>query len=142
LIAGTSGLDAEAVAQRSLEVVVGLLERGAERAAVLERMRHVPEVRLGRVVHQRGERLVAVPAALLDELGHDHGVLRDRVEDAAVAAEAALVRERPRDVTGVELLRIGIERVHPPPRHGLQVRAGSGRGVIGDGHAPHDRSFV
>src|ERR687889_842650 len=34
-------LDAEALADRPLEVLLGLLEGGAERAAVLERMRHV-----------------------------------------------------------------------------------------------------
>src|SRR4051794_34054245 len=32
------GLDGEVVAQGALEVVLGLLERGAERAAVLERV--------------------------------------------------------------------------------------------------------
>ena len=106
-------LDAEAVADRLLEPVLGLLERRAERAAVLERVGHVAQVRLRRVVHQRGEDVLGVAAALLNELGHDHGVLGDGVEDAAMAAEAALVGERTGDVAGVELVRVGVERVHP-----------------------------
>jgi hypothetical protein len=121
-------------------VVLRLLERRAERAAVLDRMRHVAQVRLGRVVHERGERILDVPAARFDQLGHDHRVLRDRVEDARVPAEPALVRERPRDVTGVELPGVGIERVHPPPGDGLQVGPGSGRSEIS--HADHGMSFV
>jgi putative flavoprotein involved in K+ transport len=103
---------------------------------VLDRVRHVAQIRLGRVVHEGGEHVLGVAAALLDELGDDHGVLGDRVEDAAVAAEAALVGERAGDVAGVELLRIGVERVDPAARDRLQVRAGSGRGAIGHGHVP------
>ena len=124
-------LDAEVLAQRLLEVVLGLLERGAERAAVLERVRHVAEVGLARVVHEGREDVLDVAAALLDELGHDHRVLGDRVEDAAVAAEAALVGERPRDVADVELVRVGVERVDPAARDGLQIGAGRGWGVVG-----------
>ena len=60
---------------------------------MLERVRHVAQVGLGRVVHQRRERVLGVAAALLDNAGDDHGVLRDRVEDAAVPAEPALVGE-------------------------------------------------
>jgi hypothetical protein len=60
-------LDPEAVADRLLEVVFRGFERRAERAAVLERMRHVAQLR------------------------DDDGVLSDRVEHAAVAAEAGLV---------------------------------------------------
>jgi hypothetical protein len=75
-------------------MVLRRLERRTQGAAVLEGMRHVAQVRLGGVVHERGERLLCIAAPLLHELGHDHGVLGDRVEDAAVPAEAALVRER------------------------------------------------
>ncbi len=121
---------------RLLEVVLGLLERRTQRAAVLERVRHVPQVRLAGVVHQGGEHVLGVTAPLLDELGHDHRVLRDRVEDPAVTAEPALVGERPRDVADVELLRIRVERVDPPARDGLQVRARSGRGVISGRASP------
>src|SRR4051812_26439151 len=41
---GDAGADPEARADRLLEVVLGGLEGGAERAAVLDRMRHVAEV--------------------------------------------------------------------------------------------------
>ena len=54
-------------------------------------------------MHERREDVLGVAAALLDQLGHDHRVLGDRVEDAAVAAEAALVGERAGDVADVEL---------------------------------------
>ena len=72
----------------------------------------------------------AVTAGPLDELGDDHGMLGDRAEDAAVTAEPALVGERAGDVTGVELVRIGIERVHPAAGDDLpagQERAGRDR---------------
>ena len=104
-------------------MLLGRLERRAERAAVLERMRHVAQVGLGGVVHQRREHVLGVAAALLDQLGHDHRVLGHRVEGAAVAAEAALVGQRPRDVARVELLRVRVERVHPAARDGLEVQA-------------------
>jgi hypothetical protein len=45
-------------------------------------------------VHEGGEDVLGVAAALLDQLRHDHGVLGDRVEDTAVAAEPVLVGER------------------------------------------------
>jgi hypothetical protein len=115
-------------------VLLRRLERRPERAAVLERVRHVAEVGLAGVVHEGGEGVLRVTAALLDQLGHDHRVLRDRVEHAAVPAEAALVGERPRDVPGVELRRVGVERVHPATRDGLQIRAGPGRAMIAFGH--------
>ena len=98
-----------------------------------------PEVGLGGVVHQRREDVLDVAAALLDELGHDHRVLRDRVEGPGVAAEPALVAERAGDVAGVELLRIGVERVHPASGYGLHVGARGGRRAI---HRLNDRSFV
>jgi hypothetical protein len=41
---------------------------GPEGAAVLERVRHVAQVRLRSVVHRRGEDVVGVAPALLDEL--------------------------------------------------------------------------
>ena len=137
LISGTSGLMPNRSCERALEVVLGVLERRAERAAVLERMRHVAQVGLGRVVHQGGEHVLDITAPLLDELGHDHRVLGDRVEDPAVPAEPALVGERTRDVAGVELARVGVEGVDPAARDGLQVRAGTGRAVVGRGHGSH-----
>ena len=82
-------------------------------------------------MHQRGEDVLDVAAALLDELGDDHRVLGDRVEAAAVAAEPALVGERAGDVTDVELLGIRVERVDPAAGDGLQVGPGSWWGVVG-----------
>src|SRR5262249_60013619 len=64
-------------------------------------------------------------SALLHDPRNDHGVLGDRVEDAAMAAEAALVGERAGDVADVELIRIGVEGVDPAAGDGLQVRARS-----------------
>jgi hypothetical protein len=129
--------DAEARADRLLQMLLGLPERGAQRAAVLERMRHVAQVRLRGVVHQGREHVLGIPAALLHQLGHDHRMLRDRVERAAVPAEAAQVPERPRDVLDVELLGIGIERVHALAGHRLQVRPGLRRRGLGrGGHRP------
>jgi hypothetical protein len=130
------------LAERPLEVVLGELERLAERAAVLQRMRHVAQVGLRGVVHERGEDVLDVAAPLLDEPRDDHRVLGDGVEHAAVTAEPALVRERAGDVAGVELVGIGIERVHPAARDGLQVGTGSGRTVIGSRHAEQGTSFV
>jgi hypothetical protein len=118
-------------------VVLRRPEGGAEGAAVLERIGHVAQVGLGGVVHQRGEGVLGIAAALLDQLGHVHRVLSDRIEDAAVAAEPALVGGCPGDVTGVELRWVKIERVHPATRDGLQVRAGSGRGGVGHRHTSH-----
>jgi len=82
-------------------------------------MRHVAQVGLAGVVHQRGEDVLDVAAALLDDTRHDHAVLGDRVEDATVAAEPALVGQRPGDVAGVELRRVRVERVDPPSGDGL-----------------------
>jgi hypothetical protein len=58
---GHAVLDPEALADRLLEVLLGHLERRAELAAVLDRVRHVAEVGLGGVVHQRGEDVLDVP---------------------------------------------------------------------------------
>ena len=116
-----------------LEPGLGFAERCAERAAVLDRMRHVAQVGLARVVHQRGEDVLDVTAALLDDARHDHRVLGDRIEDAAVATEPALVGQRPCDVACVELRGIGLERVHPAPGHRLYVGTRYGRRVVGAG---------
>src|SRR5262249_13879911 len=96
----------------------------AELAAVLERMRQIDEVRLGGVVEQRPEHVLAAPAPLLDEVGDEARVLGNGVEDTAVAAEPALVRERAGDVLDVDVGRIGRERVEAPPADGLDVRPG------------------
>src|SRR5437764_554395 len=52
-------------------------------------MRHVAEVGLAGVVHQRCEHVLDVAPALLHELAHDHRVLPHRVEDATLGDEPA-----------------------------------------------------
>jgi hypothetical protein len=123
-------------------VLLGLPERRAERAPVLERMRHVTQIGLGRVMHESGEGILRVTAALLDQAGDDHGMLSDRVEDSAVPAEPALVGERSGDVAGVQLFGIRIEWVHPTARDRLKVRPRyEARPVIG-GHVNHRRRGI
>ena len=94
-------------------------------------MRHVAEVGLTGVVHERGERILDVTAALLDYVRHDHTMLGNRIEDAAVAAEPALVRQRTRDIASVELLGVRVEWIHPASRDGLQIRTRGGWCVVG-----------
>jgi hypothetical protein len=91
---------------------------------VLERVGQVAQVRLGGVVQQRGHQLVGRRAALLEQVAHDRGVLRDRVERPAVPAEAADVGERPRDVAGVDVGRRGVERVDAAAGQRLDERTG------------------
>ena len=81
LTSGTSGLDLEPVADSLLEPTLGIPERGAERAAVLDRMRHVAQVRLAGVVHERREHVLDVATALLDDARDDHAMLGDRIEE-------------------------------------------------------------
>ena len=50
-------------------------------------MRHVPQVGLAGVVHERGEDVLDVTAALLDDARDDHAVLGDRIKDTTVPAE-------------------------------------------------------
>ena len=76
-----------------------------------------------------------VAPALLDEARDDHRVLRHRVEAPAVPAEPAHVGQRPRDVADVELLGVGLERVHETAGDGLQIRPRRGRSVFGSSHA-------
>jgi hypothetical protein len=51
-------------------------------------------------------------------------MLSDGVEGPAGAAEAADVRQRPRDVAGVDVLGRGVERVHAAAGERLDERAG------------------
>jgi hypothetical protein len=81
---------------------------------MLQRMRQVDEVGLGRIVEERGHDRLRVASVVPHEIADVHRVLRHRVEDAAVAPEAALVRQRLGDVLGIDLARIGLERVDPP----------------------------
>jgi len=117
------------------ELVLRRLEGRAQRAAVLDGVRHVAQVGLRGVVHERGEDVLDVAAPLLDEPGHDHRMLGDGVEDAAVAAEAALVGQGAGDVARVQLRGIGVERVDPATGDGLEVGTRSGRGGVGRGDA-------
>ena len=80
--------DAEAVADRGLEVRLGRLERRAERAAVLDRMGHVAEVRLARVVHEGGEDVLGV-AADIHGLGGSARELARILEEHATTQAAA-----------------------------------------------------
>jgi hypothetical protein len=125
-------LDAKASTDSTTEVVLGFFERRTERAAVLERMGHVAQVRLGGVVHESSEGVFDVAATLLDQIGQDHRVLCNRVKDATVTAEPALVSERTSDVSGIKLVGIRIERVDPAARDGLQKRARNGRAIVAD----------
>ena len=84
-------------------------------------------------MHERGEHVLDVAAALLDDARDDHAVLGDRIEDATVAAEPALIGERTRDVAGVQLRGIRVKRVDPASGDRLQVGAGGGRRVVGKG---------
>jgi hypothetical protein len=131
-------LDAEPLANCQLQVGLGIRESGAQSAPVFQRMRHVAQVCLGGVVHESGEGILGVAAALLDQLRNDHRVLCHRIEDAGVASKPALVGERSGDVSRVELLLLGVERIDPAPRNRLQVGAGGGGCVPRIGH-PSDR---
>ena len=89
---------------------------------MLERVWEIDEIRLGGIVQQRPELGLDVAATLRDQVGHETRVVGHGVEAAAVAAEAALIRQRPGDVVDVHLARVGLERVEPATAHGLDVR--------------------
>ena len=85
--------------------------------------------RIGRktvsVVADAASGLSVLMFPVLDQLGDDDAVLRHGIEGPAVAAEAALVGERAGDVGQLDLVWVWIERVHPPARDRLEVRAGA-----------------
>lgn len=127
-------LDAESGADHKLEVFLRRSERRTEWAVVLERMRHVAQVSLSRVMHEASKRVLGVAAALLDDLRHKYGMLRNGIEEATVTAEPALVGEGARDVAYVELGWIRVEGIDPSARDRLQVRTGSGGTITRCGH--------
>jgi hypothetical protein len=108
------GRQVEAPADRFLQESLGLSIDPTEFAAVLQRVRQVDEVGLRRVVEQRPQLLDGVAASGRDEIGDEARVLRDRVEDPAVPAEPALVREGLCDVVEIDLAGIGGERIDAP----------------------------
>ena len=105
----------EPLADRPLQPPLHLAIKLTEGRAVLERVRQVDEVGLRRVVQERPEHVVGRGSARGDEVGHDAGVLRDGIENARMPAEATLVREGMRDVGGIDVGRLGLERADAPP---------------------------
>jgi hypothetical protein len=113
----------EAFEDASLESLLSLAVEAAQFAAVFEWMGEVDEIGLCCVVEEPPESIGGASGSLQHEIGNKRGVLCDGVEDAAVPAEATLVRERVGDVGDLDLLEVGVERVDATATDGLNEPA-------------------
>lgn len=88
---------------------------------LLDRTRHITQIRLARVVQQAAEDHLHRTPALNRLLSAGDAVLGNRVKVFEMSVRAANQRQRVRDVLNVDILRIWIQRIKMFAGHGGDI---------------------